>query len=97
MFKRLDNHAGVDATWDLEKAVLTAGYNHETFTSPTSGFEYLNRQSEWFTASAGYKLGDHVVAGTEGQASLHHYNEETVMTDNWRGRAGPFAEVTLPA
>jgi hypothetical protein len=96
-FARLDNHAGLDATWDLEKAVLSAGYDHEDFLSKTAAFDYLSRRSEWFTASAGYKLGDHLQAGAEGRAALHHYYEETVLNNHWQAQAGPFAEATLPS
>lgn len=95
-FARLDNHAGVDATWDLDKMVISAGYDHEDFFSETALLDYLSRQSEWFTASAGYKLGDHVQAGAEGQASMHHYYQQTVLNDNWRGRIGPFVAATFP-
>ncbi|HWX21820.1 MAG TPA: hypothetical protein VN578_18110 [Candidatus Binatia bacterium] len=94
-FARLDNHAGLDVTWDLDKVMLTTGYDHENFNSPTTSFEYLDRASEWFTASAGYFLGDHVETGMEGQASWHHYEQETVLNDHWRGQGGPFMEATL--
>jgi hypothetical protein len=94
-FARLDNNAGCDVTWDLNQTVLTAGYDHENFTSYTSSFDYLDRVSEWFTASAGYFLGDHLQTGVEGQASLHHYDQQTVLNNNWRGRTGPFVDATL--
>ncbi|MGH7992444.1 MAG: hypothetical protein ACREDQ_02935 [Limisphaerales bacterium] len=95
-FSRLDNQVGVDVTWSLEKAVLKAGYNHENFISKTAEFDYLDRSSEWFTAAAGYVLGDHVQAGPEGWLSLHNYDQQTILTDNWRGRIGPFVEATFP-
>jgi hypothetical protein len=95
-FVRLDNKTGFDVTWSLDKAVFTAGYDHEIFDSSTSSFEYLDRESEWFTASGGYFLGDHLQAGAEGRASLHHYDQQTILTDNWRAGIGPFVEATLP-
>lgn len=94
IFDRFDNKAGFDLTWDLNKTVITAGYDHENFISPTGGFEYLDRQSEWFTGSAGYYLGDHLQTGLEGRISLHHYDQETTLNDHWRGRVGPFVEAT---
>ena len=94
-FTRLNNEAGFDVDWDLNKVVLSAGYNHENFTSMTGAFEYLNRASEWFTASASFSLGDKARAGLEAQAGLHSYQRETVLNDNWRVRVGPFVEVTL--
>jgi hypothetical protein len=95
-FGRLDNKVGFDVTWSLDKAILTAGYDHENFSSTTSQFDYLTRSSEWFTASAGYMAGDHLQTGLEGRASLHDYDQQTILNNNWRGRVGPFVEATFP-
>lgn len=92
-FSRLNNHAGFQVDWDLNKVVLSVGYNHENFISTTSIFEYLDRASEWLTASAGFALGDKAQTGLEAQASLHNYERETILNDNWRARGGPFVEV----
>jgi hypothetical protein len=95
-FARLDNQVGVDIDWDLNKVVLTIGYNHEDFDSYTAAFDYLSRASEWFTGSASYSLGDKARVGLEGEASLHHYASETILNNNWRERGGPYAEADLP-
>jgi hypothetical protein len=95
-FARLDNRAGLDATWDLDKAVISAGYDHEDFLPETAAFDYLSRRSEWFTASAGYKLGDHLQAGAEGRASYHHYYQETFLNNHWQARVGPFVQAAFP-
>jgi hypothetical protein len=94
-FARLDNKIGADVTWDVGKVVLNASYDHENFKSYTAKYDYLDRQSEWFGASAGYFLGDHLQSGVEGRVSLHNYDQETTLNDNWRGRVGPFVEATL--
>jgi len=93
-FSRWDNLAGLEVVWDLNKVILSAGYDHENFIPVTSQFEYLERASEWFAASAAFRLGDTVHAGLEGQASLHDYERETTLNDNWRARVGPFIEFT---
>lgn len=95
-FKRLDNQVGVDVDWDLNKVVLSVGYNHEDFDSYTAAFDYLSRASEWFTASASFALGDHARAGLESQASVHRYAIQTILDNNWRVRGGPYAEADLP-
>jgi len=92
-FSRLDNDVGFTVDWDLNKVVLSARYSHENFVSTTDAFEYLNRASEWFNASASFALGDKAKTGLEVQASFHDYETETVLGDNWRGRVGPFVEV----
>ncbi|MEP6937897.1 MAG: hypothetical protein ABI871_07495, partial [Chthoniobacterales bacterium] len=42
-YGRFENTAGVSVLWDLNKAVLTVGYDHYTYISTTSDFDYLNR------------------------------------------------------
>jgi hypothetical protein len=93
-FVRWNNLAGVGVIWDLNKVILSAGYDHENFDAVTTEFEYLDRASEWFTASAAFRLGDKVQTGLEGQASLHDYDQETTLNDNSRARGGPFIELT---
>jgi hypothetical protein len=94
-FTRWDNLVGVNVDWDLDKLILSVGYDHENFESSTSGFEYLNRASEWFTASASFLVGDQAKVGLESQAGLHNYSSETVLNDHWQARVGPFVESKL--
>jgi hypothetical protein len=94
-FTRWDNQAGVDGDWDLDRLILSVGYNHENFESSTAGFEYLNRASEWFTASASFLLGDQAKVGVESQAGLHNYDSEAVLNDHWQARVGPFVDFKL--
>jgi len=77
----------------LNKVVFSAGYDHENFIPVTTQFDYLNRASEWFTASASLRIGDSAQTGLEAQASRHDYERETVLNNNWRARVGPFVEV----
>jgi hypothetical protein len=93
-FSRWNNLAGLEVVWDLNKVVLSVGYNHENFIPVTSQFEYLERASEWFDASAAFRPGDKVQVGLETQAGRHDYDQETVLNDNWRARVGPFIEFT---
>ena len=93
-FSRWNNLAGLEVVWNLNKVILSAGYDHENFAAVTTDFEYMDRASEWFTTSAAFRLGDKVQAGLEGQASLHDYERETTLNDNLRGRGGPFIELT---
>jgi hypothetical protein len=95
-FDRLNNFIGTGIDWDLNKVILSVSYDHENFISTTERFEYLNRASEWFTATVNYLLGDRTKAGFETLAGIHNYDTETVLNDNWRARVGPFAEVRLP-
>jgi hypothetical protein len=96
-FARWDNMAGLEVVWDLNKVILSAAYDHENFIVETTQFDYLDRASEWFAASAAFRLGDKVQAGLESQASLHDYERETTLNDNLRARGGPFIEFTSQA
>jgi hypothetical protein len=80
----------------LDKLLLSAGYDHENFASSTAGFEYLDRGSEWFKASAAFLAGDQAKVGVESQAGLHHYDSETVLNNHWQARVGPFVEFKMP-
>ncbi len=96
IFSRWDNLAGFNVDWDLDRVIVSAGYDHENFSSSTASFEYLNRASELFTASVSFLLGDQVKIGPEAQAGLHNYERETTLNDHWRARVGPFVEAKLP-
>lgn len=93
-FRRWDNLIGLEAVWDLNDLILRAGYDHENFMPVTSQFDYLERASEWFTTSAAFQIADEIQTGLEAQASLHNFEDETVLTDHWRARTGPFLEYT---
>src|SRR6266850_4592962 len=45
-YGRFENTAGVSVLWDLNKAVVTLGYDHYTYISTTSRFDYLDRNAE---------------------------------------------------
>jgi len=92
-FSRWDNLAGLNVDWDLNKVVLSVGYDHENFIPVTTRFRYLDRASEWFTSTAAFRIGDKAQTGLEAQASLHDYKQETVLNGNWRARVGPFLEL----
>lgn len=95
-FSRVDNQVGFLVDWDLNRTVLTVGFNHENFISTTRSLDYLDRTSEWLTATASFSLGDHVKTGLEAQAARHDYELETVLNDNWRARVGPFLDIKSP-
>ena len=94
-FARWDNFAGVTADWDLDKLILSVGYDHENFASETAIFNYLSRASELFTGSASVMVGDHATIGVESQAGIHNYDEETILNDHFQARAGPFVDAKL--
>jgi hypothetical protein len=97
IFSRWDNFAGVDVDWDLGKAILTFGYDHETFQSTTESFTYLDRSSDWLSASVAIPVGDQAQVGVEVKGGLHNYDTETTLNDHNQVRGGPFVDFKLPA
>jgi hypothetical protein len=95
-FSRWDNLVGFNVDWDMNKVILSAGYDHENFVSTTASFDYLTRASELFVASASLLVGDQAMTGLESQAGLHNYDSEEVLNDHWQARVGPFVEFKLP-
>jgi hypothetical protein len=91
-FSRWDNRAGLEVVWDLNKVVLSAGYDHENFGPVTDQFEYLERASEWLDTAVAFPIGDQAQVGLEARTGLHDYEQETILNDSWRLRGGPFIQ-----
>jgi hypothetical protein len=89
-FGGLDNLAGISAFWDLKHAILSLDYDHRNFLSSSSGFEYLNLNSELILARASFLLGPVLTAGLESGASFTGY-QQAVLNDNDSYSIGPFA------
>lgn len=91
---RFENTAGVQVTWDLNKAVITFGYDHRNFIAVKSEFEYLTHSAELFTATAGFAVQPTVMAGVEVGGGLLDYQEE-ILQDNQHIAAGPYVSAQL--
>ncbi len=73
-FGGLNNVAGLNAAWDLNKVILSAGYGHDDYLSSNSQFDYMNRASELFFARAGFLVNRTTLAGVEATGSLNTYD-----------------------
>lgn len=91
---RFENTAGVQVTWDLNKAVLTFGYDHRNYIAVESVFDHLTHSAELFTTSASFAVRPTVMAGIEVGGGLLDYDEE-VLQDNQHIAAGPFVLAQL--
>ena len=88
----LQNTAGADAVWDLNKVVLSAGYGHLNFISGVSDFDYLDRASELFTLKAALVAGDMVSFGPETTATLTRY-DQPILENSFGYSAGIFLKL----
>ena len=77
-FGRFTNTAGVTVIGEFSPLTLTAGYDHFNYTSLAGRFDYLDRTSESFLASAVFQVQPRLFLGVEGNYSLYDYAENAV-------------------
>jgi hypothetical protein len=86
-YSQFQNALGVATTWDLNKAVVRAGYDHVNY-DPLNGSTGQNSggqpsgYSEVFSASAGYALKPGMLLGVELGDSLISYTTESTTYPN---------------
>jgi hypothetical protein len=81
-YSQLQNTLGVATTWDLNKGILQAGYDHVNYdelTGQTTGGQ-PSGYSEVFSTSAGYALRPGMLLGVEVGESLITYTTTTTNT-----------------
>ena len=67
----LQNTAGLAATWDLEKLVLTLGYDHQNSIPSSEQFSYANHASELPLVRAGISVRFATDRRCRGRRLLH--------------------------
>jgi len=93
-YGRFENTAGISVLWDLNKAVLTFGYDHYTYVSTTDTFSYLDRNAEILSFSAYFALTSTTGAGIETTA-VYSYYDQHVLNDSVSYSVGPFVETQI--
>jgi hypothetical protein len=93
-YGRFQNTAGVSVLWDLNKAVLTFGYDHYTYVSTASTFSYLDRNAEELNLSAYFALSSTTGAGLE-TAAVYTYYSQNFLNNSVAFNIGPFVETQL--
>ena len=84
-YSQFQNALGVATTWDLNKAVVRAGYDHVSYDALTGGNGQNSggqpsEYSEVFSSSAGYALKPGMLLGVELGGSLINYSTTTTNT-----------------
>jgi hypothetical protein len=93
-YGRFENTAGVSVLWDLNKAVLTFGYDHYTYVSTTDTFSYLDSNAEELSFSAYFALTSTTGAGIETSAVFNYYSQD-FLNDSVTYSVGPFVETQI--
>jgi len=86
---RFENTAGLGATWDLYKLVLTAGYDHDTYTSLSGNYQYSDNNSELFNGKAAFLVSSTSKLGLEAGGGLTTY-DQNVLDNSTHFSVGPF-------
>jgi hypothetical protein len=90
-YGRFENTAGISVLWDLNKALLTVGYDHYTYVSTTSDFDYLNRNAEEISESLSFAVASNTSIGVEGSAVFTDYDQH-LLNDSDTYTVGGFVE-----
>jgi hypothetical protein len=90
----LENVAGLNAIWDLNELILTAGYGYSLFRSATGQFEFLDRASHLVLARAAFLLNPTTTGGLEGTAGFTRYDQR-LLNDATAYSGGLFVEARL--
>jgi hypothetical protein len=100
-YGRFENTAGVSVLWDLNKAVVTFGYDHYNFVSTSSDFDYLDRNAEELSASVYFAVSSTTGVGVESSAVFNAYSNTDSSTsgislnDSTTYNIGVFAETQI--
>ena len=93
-YGRFENAAGISVLWDLNKAVLTFGYDHFTYVSTSDTFSYLDRNAEELNFSAYFALTSTTGAGLEASA-VYNYYSQSFLNNAVGYNVGPFVETQI--
>jgi hypothetical protein len=93
-YGRFQNTGGVSVLWDLNKIILTLGYDHYTYISTTSNFDYLNRNAEELSGTGQIAVSSTTNVGIESYAVFNYYNQN-VLNDSTDYSVGAFVETQL--
>jgi hypothetical protein len=93
-YGRFENTAGISVLWDLNKVVLTLGYDHYTYISTVSDFDYLNRNAEELSATAQFAVSSTTSVGIESYAVFNYYGQN-VLNDSTDYAVGAFVETQI--
>ena len=93
-FDRFQNTAGVTGLFDFNDLKLVVGYDHFTYSTFSSEFNFLDRSEEQVFASAGLRISDAFTLGVDGSGALVDYRLN-INNNGTTFSGGPFAEATL--
>lgn len=93
-YGRFQNTGGISVLWDLNKAVVTLGYDHYNFIATNDDFSYLDRTSEILNASVSVAATSTTGVGVESTAVFNRY-DQGLLNDSDSISVGGFLETQV--
>ncbi len=93
-YGRFQNTAGVSVLWDLNKAVVTLGYDHYTFLATNDDFDYLDRNAEILSGTVSFAASSTTGVGLESSYVFNAY-DRNLLNDSDTFSVGAFVETQL--
>ena len=93
-YGRFENTAGISVLWDLNKVLLTIGYDHYNYVATTSQFDYINHNSEILSGSISVAATNTTNIGAEANA-VYTYYDQMVLNDSLDASFGGFVEAQV--
>jgi hypothetical protein len=100
-FTRLENAVGTGVLWDLNKALVSLGYDHINYLSYSGDSDtaapFPDAQSDVLIYTAGYRLKPGLLAGLELAGTLFQYaaSASNHLFDALQWTVGPWVDVQL--
>ena len=97
-YAQLENTAGVNTLWDLNKLVAQLGFDHADNISIGSGQQVPDTTSENFFLNAGLHFLPQLTAGVEGGVGLISYSQSqsaSIQPDAMQWNAGVFCKAQI--
>jgi hypothetical protein len=89
-----ENVIGVGVDWDLNKLVISAGYDRSISFATSPEFEYLDRQSDYFYVRPFVLVAPELTVGAEFTAGLTSYDQSQLNNSDTYS-FGPFVDWQL--
>jgi hypothetical protein len=94
IFIRLENTAGVKVDWDLNKLILSLGYDYDLFSSIIGNYQYSDNTSDLFSSQSAFLINSLNRVGLEAGGGLTTY-DQNVLDNSTHFSAGPFYQAQL--
>lgn len=96
IYSLLQNTAGANVLWNLNKAAALLGYDHANYIALNSSAAIPDAASENFFMNGGIRPAGGILAGVEAGGGLVHYSRSTTLTpDASQWNAGAFCTAKI--